>query len=402
MPELMRSPITALIWEIWARSRGSIWIVIAITSFTCLFNSILPESYRAAEGAIGMLNFHLGAASLLLVLSIFSYTEFNSQKGSNGYPHRLFALPVTSFQLVAVPMFFGLFAVELVCLAWVEFVFAPGELTGWLALLVGTYMVLYQTILWTLPDLGPLRILLLGLIAVSFIMLPAFPLPLWLSKGSLVALFIGLSVVAFITSWIYVARQRSGGGSAHHWLKPAVDRIRDTLPGRKKAFGSAAEAQLWFEWRRSGLVLPLLTAGLLGLVVVPLSWKARTDAASTLRILVTTLAMPIVLALPVGKAFSKPDFWSADLSIPQFVAVRPLSTSEMVTIKMKAAAVSTAASWFLVLAFIFVWLPFWADLAWFTAVRVLSAIIVSAIVGMLPFLGNQRANSAWARDSSMG
>ena len=70
---------------------------------------------------------------------------------------------------------------------------------------------------------------------------------------------------------------------------------------------------------------------------------------SVSRVLAATLAMPLMLAAPVGKAFSKPELWSADLGLSAFIAVRPLATHEMVAIKMNVAAASAALSWLLVL-----------------------------------------------------
>jgi hypothetical protein len=110
------------------------------------------------------------------------------------------------------------------------------------------------------------------------------------------------------------------------------------------------------------LLLPYLAGGLLVGVIGPLSWYLRDDPASALGILVSTLALPVVLALPVGKGLSKPDIWSTDLSLPGFLAVRPLATDEMVVIKMEAAALSASISWALSLAFLSLWLPLWANL----------------------------------------
>ena len=54
---------------------------------------------------------------------------------------------------------------------------------------------------------------------------------------------------------------------------------------------------------------------------------------------VLALAAPVVLAVPVGIAFSKPTFWSEDLAVPSFVAVRPLSSEDLVATKVKVATV---------------------------------------------------------------
>jgi hypothetical protein len=108
--------------------------------------------------------------------------------------------------------------------------------------------------------------------------------------------------------------------------------------------------------------LPTVVSGVVLLVIAPVSWLASGDARYTGWLLIGTLATPIVLALPVGVAFSKPTFWSEDLAVPAFVAVRPLSSQDLVAIKVKVAMASVALSWAVVLVFLAVWLPLWANL----------------------------------------
>jgi hypothetical protein len=99
-------------------------------------DSIREKSFdRFASGTallLGILNQSFIAASLLLVLAIFSYTEFNPQTDSIGFPHRLFVLPVTSFLLVAVPIWLGVAVIELVALSWR--IVMPGQENGDMAL----------------------------------------------------------------------------------------------------------------------------------------------------------------------------------------------------------------------------------------------------------------------------
>ena len=84
----MRSTVVALAWDIWLRNRTLIRLATGIIVFSCVFNSMLPD-VRESRPDAGLLNFHLAAAAMLLVLSIFSYTEFNPQRGTTGFPHRL-------------------------------------------------------------------------------------------------------------------------------------------------------------------------------------------------------------------------------------------------------------------------------------------------------------------------
>jgi hypothetical protein len=298
----------------------------------------------------------------------------NSQTGTRGFPHRLFTLPLTSFHLVALPMILGISAFEVLGFVWQSFILRE-YVNAWGLMVIATYIILHQTILWTLPSLGSLRVFVLGIAGIVFIVafgLPTFPqetLPWWLRENSLAVWLIVIALGGFIASWTHVARQRSGGGSRRRWATSVGDRISDVLPRRNAPFSSAASAHFWFEWRSSGFLLPLLVGATLIVVVGPLSWLMRNDGVSTMRILAATLAMPMVLGLPVGKALSKPDWWSNDMSLPSFIAVQPLTNADFVITKMKVAALSAAISWLMVGGFIFSWLGFWANLQKFNYLR---------------------------------
>src|SRR5207247_1722710 len=134
------------------------------------------------------------------------------------------------------------------------------------------------------------------------------------------------------------------------------------IPTRRKAFASPLAAHFWFEWRCSGLALPMVVGGVLLVLFVPLSWVLRDDAAVFFRLLFGALATPIILAIPVGMAFARPTFWSEDLSVPAFVAVRPLTDDDIVATKVKVAIASVIVSWLLVLLFCGIWLFGWANL----------------------------------------
>jgi len=378
----MQSPIAALTWEILQRKQRWIWLVAALIVGAAFFNLWVPEdiqrdaaSNRATGFAIvvSIANQIAIFTSLLLILAIFSYTELNAQTDAYGFPHRLFVLPVSSLVLVALPILLGVAAIELVYLSWV--ILAPFGQDGTTqlpltTLLLGAYMVFYQTILWTFSRLRTIRIIVLGVLAF-FLMavggMRSFPGD-HISDNTLYARIAVAMVASFVAAWMYVTRQRTGGGFRRELLSAAVNGLADRLPRRMRDFTTPSAAHFWFEWRRCGLLLPGCVGGLLLAAVVPLAWYAHDDPSTTFRIPLVAVAMPIVLALSVGKAFSKPDFWSSDLSLPAFVAVRPLANQEIVSIKLKVAAASTAVSWMLVFAFLSMWLPL-ADRNTFSYIR---------------------------------
>ncbi len=376
----MRSPLTALLWEIWRRNRRAVWLVIGIILFAWLFNLVLPDSFRATTAGRARLmaiNCLLMAGSFLLVFGMFNYTELNPQKEWTGFPYRLFSLPVSTWRLPALPTLAGVAALEAAYLAWLALVFGHSlKKPEWIAVLLGAYMVFYQTILWSLAGFRILRIVVLGLVGTSFVGVASLPLfaqfipSLWLSEKILIPLVTLVALAAFVMAWISLARQRCGGGRRRNRLRALIGWVTEVLPERKRGFRSPAAAQFWFEWRRIGILMPALIGALLVLVIGPISWHLRAEPGAALRILAWTLAMPVILAMVAGWGFSRPDFWSRDLALPPFVASRPLATGEMVVAKMKVAALSAATSWLLVLAFLSLWLPLWADLSPLSAIRI--------------------------------
>jgi hypothetical protein len=361
MRNFIRSPIAALIWEIWLKNRKWIWAVIAMNLFCWLVNAVWPDHFALTST--------LSFTSWIFVFGIFNDTETRPEKVSIGFPTRFFTLPVSSLKLVAVPMALGVVSIEAVYLASVALVFRHSTDSNplWTAMLMGVFMVLYQTTLWTLARYGSVRTIALGVISIIFLVIgfaPSFPrLSLTASAFERVwtARLLALAVISFLATWAYVARQRSGGGRTRRNAKVLLNRTPDAAPAPEAKFGSPMAAHFWFEWRGSGVILPRIIGMTLLLVIAPLSWTLRGEPGGTLRMLIAIAAMPIALALPVGKAFSKPSFWSAELSLPAFLSVLPLTNSQMVAIRMAVAAASTAVSWLLVLVFIAVWLPLWGN-----------------------------------------
>ena len=361
------SAVQAQLWDIWARNReAGRWLIGVMAGLFALEPAKMIH-IRQDFPFISFVDVHLAGAAGLLALTVFACTEFNPEEDTRGFPRRLFVLPVSTLQLVAVPMIAGVAVVELLLvlgMAWAKLL----EHSDWnisLLVLSPVYVVVYQAILWTLPSLRSLRLLIVGIVGIFFILAPLFSFygTSVMRGGSMTPMlefFAAMGIAAFLLSWICVARQRSGGGSVSVWAASWAF-AEMALPKREKAFRSAEAAQAWFEWRRSGSVLPGLIGSLLILVIGPMSWYARHAAGTSLLIFLVTLSMPILLALPIGKAFSKPDFWSGDLGVPPIVAVRPLAAADMIAIKMRVAAKSAVLSWAYALVFLGVWLPFWAD-----------------------------------------
>ncbi len=366
----MSSPLAALIWEIWRRGRRSAFLALGCVGACALINLATPERLRVGEPAQTLFPALFGllmVVSFFLIMGIFNYTEYSGEW--SGFPHRLFTLPVRTWRLVAMPTILGIVAVELVYFAWIKFVWTRENILmpEWFAVVLGAYMIFYQCALWSLAGFRVARILVLsvgGTSSIAVACLPFSPTTApspWFSEKRLTAIIAGMALMALGVAWAAVARQRSGGGRRQGWFKTQLEGLTDALPRRSNDFTSPAAAQFWFEWRRAGLLLPACAALALVTIIGPFSWVFRADPRSTMDILLRALGLPIILAFAIGKGFVKPEFWSANLSMPPFLATRPLPSGEFVISKMKVAALSVVIAWLLVLGFIALWLPLWAD-----------------------------------------
>lgn len=366
----MKSPTRALLSEIWWQHRSTVAAIAGLTVIGRLIDFLEAGGGTGDAGSdASPLTTMLAMLTFLLLFGVFNYTESGDSKAVGQFPRRLFTLPVTSLRLVAVPVLAGIAAIELLYLLWLQPLSRDGSLTPpFVAILLAVCVVFYLCTLWTLERSGSLRLVILGVLAIAvfvFGMLPSFPPappPAWRSEMVLAGFAAGLAIVAFVTAWRHVARLRTGAARTVGREASFFGWMAEASTTRRSAFTNPAAAYFWFEWRSSGVVLPALVGGVMLVAVMPMSWLVRGDAGDTFRLLLAALAAPVVLAIPVGIGFSKPMFWSEDLAIPAFLAIRPVSSEDFVAIKVKVAALSAVLSWLIVFVFLAIWLPSWATL----------------------------------------
>ena len=376
----MRSPAVPLVWEIFRRGRGAVAAIAGATALSWLID--FAERGNPPGRTPTTHNQMLGLLSFLVLFGMFSYVEPTGDRGMGRFPRRHFTLPVSTLQLVAVPVVAGIIAIELLYLLWMGRLAGPEPKNPlFVAVLLGAFMVFYQAVLWTLERIGPLRLVVLGALGIAFFWIGFLPsmgggAAAWRSPSVLGGVIAVLGAGEFLLVWRYVARIRSGAEGRTWGLGAMIRRLADVLPRRRDAFRSPRAAHFWFEWRCTGSGYPALVAGALVFLVGPMSFLIAGDPASTARVLAGALALPIVLAVPAGLAFSKPLFWSEEMSLPSFVSVRPLSDAELIATKLRVAAVSAMLAWLLVLLFLSAWLSLWASPAsvqlLFSRLRVMS------------------------------
>ena len=215
----MRSPTTALLWEIWRQHRWTV-AVIAVLTVAGRLVDFLDTGGRAGDAGAesSPLTILLAMIAFLLLLEVFNYTESSGDRGLGRFPRRLFTLPVTSLRLVTVPLLAGIASIELLYLLWMDPLSRGGSASApFVAVLLAALVVFCLWALWALERVGSLRLIMLGVIAVALFfigVLPSFPPtppPPWRSEIVLAGLVAGLAVVAFLVAWRHVARLRAGG-----------------------------------------------------------------------------------------------------------------------------------------------------------------------------------------------
>src|SRR5690606_23712633 len=75
-----------------------------------------------------------------------------------------------------------------------------------------------------------------------------------------------------------------------------------------------------------------------------------------LKLMVSVLLLPTALARTVGFGRRAYHTNRRDVSLHPFLATRPLTSSEFTTARLRAAALSTVATWLIVFVFVFGWL----------------------------------------------
>ena len=366
----MYTPDIALVWEFWRRHRTRI---IALSGLLLAFIFIYPQLCAlaginpTADGLDALarhpaLQHHEGPMltkiiqvlyllflstgptivmilSLLLVIWMFTCCQFDPQtRDPLKFPARLFLLPVSTSFLFWRLALAGMVTLAALYEGWIHLVAMPPLDTPilhksvWIWL---TFLVASQGVVWALAAWPATRMIVLTVMLFNFLMSPSpdwpdvFRQPLVLPLG-LVLGYAGLK------------KMRHGQWQGITW-RPA-GRAGLTGPAR---FSSPAQAQLWFEWRRTarGLCLMVAAVVLVGLIICltghfVYGWPH--DRTGLPGILFCLASVPPLLHFTFGAAPARTD--------QPFLMVRPMTSGEMVMSMLKAFGISAILTWLMVLA----------------------------------------------------
>src|SRR5215212_2820560 len=111
----MTTSSQAIAWEIWRRFRWAFLSCAALIPLAALahlaFGRAFPELVGFFEGTAILLT-----ASALII--IFSFCEVDEKRRTTGFPTRLFVLPIHTFKLVSLPVFYGVITLVCFYFAW--------------------------------------------------------------------------------------------------------------------------------------------------------------------------------------------------------------------------------------------------------------------------------------------
>jgi hypothetical protein len=350
----MKSPAAIFSWQLWNRHHLGLSI-----SGLCLLLmiAIYPPLLRAFPAT------HVLVITLIAPVVIFVYVVnlliFTDEIGSlsAGYPRRTFTLPVATRTLVFWPMLIAVTTVVALWLIVSVLIYARG---GYRPPLILPALALVIAVAWNqVVAWSPIRSYMVRIYGAMLGYWALIGWPCYLhvkdqiSHSSLLALGLLELLLLFGVAWFAVREDRRGDvwslgfERALDWFWSAVEQAFRP----RVNFRSAGAAQLWYEAGCHGTLLVGAIYFLLFLVA-GMYFSVPQGKSLAFRIgLGSILAMPFIMAGSQGAALGRmrPP-WSKQRGFITFLAVRPITTGEMLDAKYRLAARSAVHCWLLTLA----------------------------------------------------
>lgn len=333
----MRSPATAIAWDLYRRYRWGFWAVLA---YLVSVSVIGPVEYIGAttDRMAWTLMVPLGL-SYYFLLAVFSL-GFAGDVAARGsmYPARVFTLPVSNSALAGWPMLFGavtvivLWQVTAWLLPWPKSAYIPKL---WPAFFLAAILAWMQVLLWLPYPLKGLRIAAAVVWLTLFSLVGNLAIHFQPAEAPMVALFAPQLPLAFLVARYAVRRARCG--DSPDWRGVFNLPGRTGSRGRPRHYSTAFQAQVAYEWGQYGWSLPLWVAILLPFALGLLFLVERPEFV--LLLLLVALLLP-----PVMAAFVAASVQQTHASL----VTRPMTSAALVGAKLTAAAASTLVTWLLV------------------------------------------------------
>jgi hypothetical protein len=256
----MYSKVMMLLWERWRRTH---WAVIAACLLPISGRLIYMAGSAPQENAVQFTVMFWNLGYLLLIIGLL-VGQCEVRHMDLAFPNRLFKLPVCTTTLVTVYLGYGVVFMALPFLVFVGFeklFFDCNNYTWSTLLILETVYIVLQALSWLG---GPARFLCIAL-ALTFV----YTL---LKVTAMFNLLIGINILFLIIillccgiSLWSVSQYRHGAWlNDWKWVGSFIDVFRKRS---SKPFMSALHAQIWFELRQTGYILPLSALCVIGIIL---------------------------------------------------------------------------------------------------------------------------------------
>ncbi|HLK15372.1 MAG TPA: hypothetical protein VKT78_11255 [Fimbriimonadaceae bacterium] len=302
---------------------------------------------------------------LLYVAAIFTQPEADITAPGSGYPNHLFILPIKTRELVLWPMLYGGVTLALGWMYLAGLIMNADPVKApvvWPACMLVAILASLQALFWS-PMRFPTARVFLALALMGGLIYLGAGNPFNLSVAVLSIAFLAIAGGAYGLAVQGVATARSSSQPIRVKREVLDREVRLRPP-----FSNPGVAQRWYEWRRGGLILPIVVFVLCVAASVPLFFDERTaytPPSSSLLVCLLAYVSVYMGALLRGAGFVAwilgGAVWvsgarAGALSVPAFIATRPLTSLEMAVARLRARLRGASIAFGLVLLTCFLWL----------------------------------------------
>jgi hypothetical protein len=341
----MKSPTQALLWEQYRQTRWQIAVVALLFFAYVPFSPTIVEFENLMVFLNGDISPDFNTWFLLFALMPALFINPQAKDIEESLPRRLLSLPVTTKQLVLTQLFYKLgilvlFGLLISLLNHFQF---DSEIPAWWAFLVLVALTTsYQAYIFSQGNRFSIaRILTITcLICALFFLLQIFSHALKVSPDSwfevaqlpdqryaaLLCLIVIATAVPLCFHNLRKTRSRESNSDTVSFLS-----ISQALPNthkQKATFRSPLTAQMWFEWRQTLWVLPVIFAA----CTIPYAINVRVYPLAGILAIILFPAIPVLAGYYLMRVTA---------SYREFVLTRPTDTRRIANAKLYAGAWAT-------------------------------------------------------------
>ncbi|MBI4559320.1 MAG: hypothetical protein HY706_17175 [Candidatus Hydrogenedentes bacterium] len=406
----MRSPIAALIWQQWRETR----LILALTLLalfveSLLFNALrLNKTFYAIDPGVLELQDAVPVCIAGIVIA-FSHARKDDLRPS--LPARVLTVPVSTSRLAFTYLSYRMVAVGLVAGLAAMSAFSHGSATvpdfGDVGLAILLSMACYaylQAILWSA---GALNVAAAGLVIVLTLPVVAWLVVHFLQITEAItkhsfgfrATIVDTGLIAFglislvsgfplAASGLGVALERQGAWATIRSRLAGLVRARRKTA---KSFKSPEEALVWFEWRRFGVVVPILTVMWFALLSFASEYQMRVSSSPRWDItqyVGFSYLSTLISVFIIGCLLPTQEFSDRLTGFSLFTMTRPVSTWTLAKARLRAAGRTLRYTAELFLAGLLLWSllaqPFnpFRDIAERSEARMIVMLVLFALAGL--------------------